>query len=600
MKRRELRKPLSALLAGVMLASTFLTGCGGTVAAGTGATTAAPAGTTAAGTTAAGTTAAGGTEAATANDPLTIDIYDNAANYQGEQTGWFGQIVKEKFNLTLNIIAPQVGGDALYKTRSAAGSLGDLCIIDNSQLEECIQAGLVADMTDLVGSYPNLAKYMNHFEYFNATFEKVNPEGRIYGFPTYEADTSPTTYSEQLAYSSPIMPWDYYTAAGRPQMNNLNDLLDTLEKMQKTTPTTPDGKTIVPITLWKDWDTYCMENVRWLCNWYGYEMPEGTGSVLLNAKGDIVPYTDDASMYHTILKFFFDANQRGLVDPDSASQDWNKVAEKLTNKQVLLLWYTWQRGFYNSIERGQNKDGNVFVPIGDLNVIQTSDAYYGNGRVWALGSQAKDPARVMEFMDWYCSPEGINYHMNGIEGFNYEKTADGKYKLTEVGLTAFQKNTPVPADFGGGGYQDGQSKVNTMIMGGIAIDPGTGEFFDQNYWSATLEANKTALNNEWSEVYQAKDPMDYLLKNNKVTVVPSINTSFGTDSSDIKNKRSQCSELVKNTSWKMIFAKDEAEFNALWDKLKTDLEGLGWADIVASDTEKCQKIVDLRAKAQAK
>ena len=113
-----------------------------------------------------------------------------------------------------------------------------------------------------------------------------------------------------------------------------------------------------------------------------------------------------------------------------------------------------------------------------------------------------------------------------------------------------------------------------------------------------MEKNKTALNIEWSEHFGgAKNAMDYLLKNNMVTVVPSINTSFGSDSSDIKNKRSQSSELLKNTSWKMIFAKDEAEFNALWTKMQSDLEGLGWNDIVAADTAKCQKIIALRAKA---
>ena len=44
---------------------------------------------------------------------------------------------------------------------------------------------------------------MNHFEYFNSTFEAVNPDKKIYGLATFQADTSPTTYSEELAYSSP-------------------------------------------------------------------------------------------------------------------------------------------------------------------------------------------------------------------------------------------------------------------------------------------------------------------------------------------------------------------------------------------------------------
>lgn len=540
------------------------------------------------------------TDAGTNQDPLTITVFSNAANYQGEQTGWYGKLLKDKFNITLNILSPQVAGDQLYKTRTAAGDLGDLLVIDNSQFEELIPAGLILDITDMVQDTNYLSTYVNdHFKPFNDAFAEVNPDQKIYGMPTFVAGTSPTTFSEDLPYASPILPWDYYKGVGSPELKNLDDLLNVLKKMQEQYPQTPDGKSIVPITLWKDWDGGGMENVRWISNWYGYEQPDGTSTIQLNAKGDIVPLTDDNSMYKKILQFLFNANQMGLVDPDSASQDWNKVAEKLTNKQVLLLWYTWQRGFYNSIERGKNGDGNVAVPIADTRIIQTSDAYYGNGRVFAIGSKAKDPARIIEFLDWYVSPEGLRHYTNGFEGFNYEKSADGKFTLTEVGQTAFQQNTPVPAEYGGGGYQDGQSKINSMIMSDFVIDPDSGEFYNSNYWSTTIEANKTTLTNEWQNAYGAKDATEYYLKHDMIDIVPNINTSLGNDSSDIKNKRSQISDYVKNTSWKLVFAKNQADFDELWIKMQSDVVGLGWNDVVESDSQKAQKIVQLRAEALA-
>lgn len=577
------------LVTGVFLLSTTLAGC----------QNASNSGSSAEPSNAAGTSETGG-KGIDHSKPLTITVYNNAANYQGEQTGWYGKLIKDKFNITLNILAPQVAGDQLYKTRTAAGNLGDLLIIDNSQLEELIPAGLIMDITDKLKNSQYLSKYVdNHFKPFNTAFDKVNPDGKIYAMPTFVADTSPTTFSEEIPYSSPIMPWDYYKGVGAPKLNNLTDLLNVLKEMQKKYPATPDGKKIVPITLWKDWDGGSMENVRWLSNWYGYEQPDGTSTIQLNAKGDIVPLIDDNSMYKKILQFYFTANQMGLVDPDSASQDWNKVAEKLTNKQVLLLWYSWQRGFYNSIERGKNGDGNVAVPIADTRIIQNSDAYYGNGRVFAIGSKAKEPERIIEFLDWMVSPQGLRYYTNGFEGFNYEKTADGKFKLTEVGQTAFQKNTPVPDEYGGGGYQDGQSKINSMIMSDFVVDPDTGEFYNNNYWSSTLEANKTALTIDWQKTYNATNATDYYVKNNMIDIVPNINTSLGSDSSDIKNKRSQISDYVKNTSWKMVFAKSQEEFDQLWTKMKSDVVGLGWNDVVAADTEKAQKIVKMRAEATA-
>ena len=51
-------------------------------------------------------------------DFITVDVFDSMANYQGIQSGWFAKIVKDKFNMELNIIAQNVagGGDTLFQT----------------------------------------------------------------------------------------------------------------------------------------------------------------------------------------------------------------------------------------------------------------------------------------------------------------------------------------------------------------------------------------------------------------------------------------------------------------------------------------------------
>ena len=32
---------------------------------------------------------------------LTIDVFDSQANFQGEQTGWFAKLIKDKFNIKI-------------------------------------------------------------------------------------------------------------------------------------------------------------------------------------------------------------------------------------------------------------------------------------------------------------------------------------------------------------------------------------------------------------------------------------------------------------------------------------------------------------------
>ena len=55
--------------------------------------------------------------------PITITVYDAAANYHGIQKGWFAKVVKDRFNIELDIIAPQVAGQEIYATRAEEGDL---------------------------------------------------------------------------------------------------------------------------------------------------------------------------------------------------------------------------------------------------------------------------------------------------------------------------------------------------------------------------------------------------------------------------------------------------------------------------------------------
>ena len=150
------RRFFSLMLAVVLVLSLMLSGCSAskkTGASGTGTKDSGGAGTT--------DTSGAATSEIDHTNTLTLEVYDVAANYQGVQSGWFGKVIKDKFNLELNIIAPQASGDgeALYQTRSASGKLGDIILLDNSPLQDCIKAGLIADISEDVKNSKNLSQY---------------------------------------------------------------------------------------------------------------------------------------------------------------------------------------------------------------------------------------------------------------------------------------------------------------------------------------------------------------------------------------------------------------------------------------------------------
>lgn len=594
------KRIVSTLLAVVLTTSMILSGCGG----GGQTENAAPAEDSAPTEEAAEAPESGDTESADGeeaaaqapavshDEELTLEVYDVAANYQGLQSGWYGKILKDKFNIVLNIIAPQVSGDgeALYQTRTASGNLGDIILLDNADMLECVDVGLVADMSADIQSYPNLMRYWEQIEKFN---KGIGDGAGIWAIPTEMNTNGPTAYMAETVSSMPRIPWDFYTELGKPELNTLDDLIQVLADMQAAHPTNEAGDKAYGMTLWKDWDSTSIENVNQLTKWYGQEV---NGSVLIGSDHSITPLTDKNGAYYKMLHFFFDANQKGIVNPDSATQDWTSANDKMKQKRTYLVWNNWMLGFTNSPEIGEKGANYMGMPIADMTVFQTSDYYYGSGRVFGIGSQVDDEkkARIMEFFDWLASPEGCTIQHAGDEGIIYTVNDDGTYTLTEDGYNRFTTEIMIPEELGGGNWTDGNNQVNQWIVQSYDTNPVNGESYVPDLWASYLEKNNTKTNKEWKEMYGAENEVEYLQDKGMMSPVPHINISLAIDTTDIGLIRSQCKTIVCDASWKAIFAADEAAFDAIWDDMCAQLEGFGWNDLVAFDTEKYQPVIDAR------
>lgn len=589
-------KKLVSLLCVVAMTATMIAGCGGTpkTDAGTASDSDSSSATTTNSDNADNADSADSADSSAASgEAMTLEFFDVAANYQGVQTGWFAKVVKDRFNIELNIIAPQVSGDAIYQTRASSGNLGDVLILESGQFKECVEAGLIKDISSDIWNYSNLAGFKEQIDMLNNSLE--GNDGKTYGIPTEMMNTSPTSYSQDVIYSSPLLRWDLYKELGCPDIADLDGLLDVLEEMMKAHPTNDAGDPCYPMSLWPDWDggdgMLGIANVVQLTTWYGEKIK---GSVILKPDGTFIPLTDKAGSYYKMLKFLYTANQRGLVDPDSATQDWNAACAKMSAGQVYLMWYSWQVGFWNSTDRLKDGTAFIFTPVADQNYYTDADSYYGSGRVFAVGSQVDDAKyqRIMEFLDWYASPEGLMFQHSGIEGFNYEKGDDGRLYIKNS--NALMDNLPVPEEWGGAGYNDGNNAINQWIVSANSTNPLTGETYATAYWSTYKEETMTDMKKEWAEKFGAAEPVDYMKANNKLVISPNVSVSLPTDTPDIGVVRNQCNETICDYSWRMIYAKDDAEFDAMWDEMSATMDGVGFQDLVKFDTEKHQIEVDAK------
>ena len=88
-----------------------------------------------------------------------------------------------------------------------------------------------------------------------------------------------------------------------------------------------------------------------------------------------------------------------------------------------------------------------------------------------------------------------------------------------------------------------------------------------------------------------------MLKNGMLTPSPSVGFAPPEDSLDIQTIRSDVNKQLCTYTWKLIFAKDEAAFDALWDEMVTQMDGFGYKTLYEYDCGVWQ--VELDAKAAA-
>jgi len=580
-----MKKRVVALVLSMALVVASLAGCGNNTTS-----------TSNAGTTATNNGGSTTTSTASSDDTIVIDVYDEAANYQGTQIGWFAQVIKERFNIELNIIAPQVAGDAVYQTRTATGNLGDIVVLDPTHFSDCVEAGLIKDISAELKNSPNLMDYERQITTYNAG---IADGGKMYGIPCEMTNTSPTSFSDDVVYSSPLLRWDLYSGIGAPDIEDLDGLIAALKAMMEANPTNEAGDKCYGLSLWPDWDNndgmIGIANVVQLTTWYGEKIK---GSAILTADDQFVPLTDKNATYYKMLKFLYQANQAGIVDPDSGTQDWNAACAKMSAGQVYMFWYSWQVGFWNTTDRLAEGKGMIFTPVKDQYYYTTSDTYYGSGRIFGVGSgvEGEKYDRIMKFLDWYASPEGLTFQHAGIEGFNYTLDASGKFTL--INDNALMDNLPVPEEYGGAGYSDGNNAINQWIVAAISTNPNSGEGYSNTHWSSYKAATATKTKLEWADRFGASEPVEWMKQNNALLVRPSVSVSLPSDTADIEVIRNQVGQEVKDASWRMIFASSDADFDAQWDTMVTNLNSLGFEELYKFDVDKYS--IELKAMQEAK
>ncbi len=527
---------------------------------------------------------------------ITLDVYSQLANFSGIQQGWGAVMLKDKFNVELNIIPDQ---DGTYETRVASGNLGDIVVwgANGQDYKNAVEKGLLLDWEEdnLAETY---APYIweNYQGALNAN-RAVSGDDTIHGFGHAVAFKQG---SHAAFFYTWDLRWDLYKQLGYPEINNLDDLYDVLAKMKELEPTDERGNPTYATSIWPDWDGNMVMYVKSLGTaYYGYD-ELGFGYYNPN-NGQFVSCLDEDGPYLKCLQFFNRLYQAGLLDPNSMTQTYDVMGEKVKNGGTFWGIFNYSTSLiYNTTSHlEQGKMMYSLVPKEASPIVYGLGTNGGN-RVWTIGNYTEYPELCLEILNWLATPEGSMCMWYGPKGVTWDYDENGLAYFTELGkLTSSDSSQSMDgvqwtSPWTGktytftGTFNDGCVQINNVTLAQDMENPdgANGETFNKNSWESEVTASSYPIQEDWRQ-WSGFASADQYMNNGRYTVMPEINYSESPRSSQLDLIWQQCATTVKQCSWKAIYAKSDAEFNAAVSEMKARVNMYGWKQCVEWCEQEC-------------
>lgn len=509
-------------------------------------------------------------------DTVTLDVYDQLANYSGEQIGWFAKVMLDKFNVKLNIIPES---DGTYDTRMESGDLGDIVIwgSDGDQYQQAVTKGMLFDWNedDILADY---GPYINN--HMKAALEKnqsINSDGKVHGFGHSVAVSSKDLQSFMYTWD---LRFDLYQQIGSPEIKDLDSMVDVLEQMQKACPKDDNGNKTYGVSLFNDWDGDMVMFVKSLATaYYGYD-EFGIGLYDPSTK-TYHPALEENGPYLTCLKFYNKLFQKGLLDPDSQTQGFNGMSEDYQNGTAFLNIFNFMgSAIYNSEDHV--KAGKAMYPVRptDAHPLCYGQSIYGGNRIWSIGANTEYPELCMAIINWLSTPDGVMTYNYGPKDLCWTYDANGDSQLTDLGKKAKLDGKTELGNGYDGTMEDGSFKMNNETWALDTENPDSnGETYNYRNWKSFATEAGSDIEKAWRDWAGADTPDQYMLKYDYI-LSPGTDYVGGTHSDDLQLVWDQVTQCLKENTWKAIYAKDDAEFDSIVADMTKQCKDYGYDQCV--------------------
>ena len=579
--RKNGKRILAMLLAAVMTAS--LAGCekGGETAAGTAEND------------------NGGQEAAGQDEVVTLKMFiRNQSKYTGLQEDPVAKYIEEKLGIRIELTVDSSLGNTtaqtstfneLLATKLASNDLDDIMdfgspsgnpeILNN--LNRAVEAGMIIPLDDLVAEYTeNLSTDPRLTIRNDYRREHMYNDGKFYSVGGWGG-----MGLDQLPGAANWVRGDLYKEMGYPDVETDEDYLEMLKEMQDSYPETPGGEKVYAIG-------GAFADPQGMGDGFvnrdyplskGYEPLEGNYAVYLNhaTKQVEAPLQDPDSFFWNGVKLYYKANQMGILDPGAVTMSSAEYTEKINKGAYLSAVNGWQVMNKEAILDGLGMKDAGYMPMRPLEDVVSLSVYWESvvgGNEFAITSKCKYPEKAIQFLDWCMSEEGSRMITQGAEGMAY--TMDGDVpSVTQQYL-----------DDNAGGTVDMAETYGKWKYAGINafqhIDVDSNGYYIQPEQIPNVD-NYSAVKKDALSFYGTESFTDYFTqyKNRAGEKLPNViwstyTSGIGSKPDDIKQKYAQINEYMYKQIFKMIYAKDDAEYEALQNEAMEKVGELGVRDVV--------------------
>lgn len=524
-----------------------------------------------------------GTETEKPKDKVTFTIFNGVAGEKDLNTNEtkIGKILEDQTGVNFKI--EHLVGDLNTKigTMVAGNDYPDV-VIPDAGINQILDAGAFIDLTDYItsGKYPNLQKiyepYMNLMK---------QPDGKVYFLP-FGPQVGDFVSDPNINQGAWWIQRRVLEEAGYPKIKTIDEYFKLIEDYVAKHP---EEKLTGFIALTHDWRFFATTNVP--NHLAGYP---NDGEVMVDMN------TFEAKLYagsehdQRWFKMLNEINAKGLFDKASFVDNYDQYIAKLTSHNVLGFFdYGWQVGNATNALRDAAKadpslDGYRYFPLpitfdGQKDQLLDPPGFVAN-RGMGITVDAKDPDRIIEYIDNLLKEENQILKSWGVEGETYLVDDNGRFYRTQEMVDMLTQSFNEDYGFTTYDWDWPQWGTNSTLTNGNALAPGLQpEVFQLSLTDADKKILEAYGVQTYAELFADPDDRPWYPAWGIAKEQGSMPQVFETKKTEVQRK--YIPELVLSAP---------ANFDKVWAEYKAELDKLGIPEYEQWYTEQIKEVIAKR------